>query len=326
MVAPLMLLFAHGFAIHVERWMVRACREGMVARARVAGVSRSGPAPVERDSRGILDPWLLRQRVRLTRYPAGAALERVVDRLWAVRWDLPPGVVHQQQVLTHPAANVSVGNANGRPGDSEARPVEARLNGVARRLATRVLAGHGWAVAAMARPGGLGAFITGPASALTDRIVPLGEAIATDEPVLLARIVAEPDEAARIGLLAAALEDALHPDRVEPASQVAGVARLAETNREVRRLTDLCDLAGIRPRTLQRMFGEYAGVSPTWVIRRYRLQEAAEAVRDGASVSWAQVAADLGYADQAHLVRDFRAAIGQTPAAYAEAQHPARRS
>jgi AraC-like DNA-binding protein len=37
-------------------------------------------------------------------------------------------------------------------------------------------------------------------------------------------------------------------------------------------------------------------------------------------VSWAEVAADLGSADQAHLTRDFRAATGQTPAAYAQAQ------
>ncbi|HEX5347972.1 MAG TPA: hypothetical protein VFW64_12875 [Pseudonocardiaceae bacterium] len=49
----------------------------------------SGPQPVERDSRGILDPWLLRQRVRLSRYPAGPTLVGLVDRFWAVQWDLP---------------------------------------------------------------------------------------------------------------------------------------------------------------------------------------------------------------------------------------------
>ena len=285
-------------------------------------MSSSEPDPVERDSRGILDPWLLRQRVQLTRYPAGPVLDGLVDRFWAVRWDLPPGTVHQQQVLTHPGANVSIGHANGTPGQREPGPVEARLYGVARGLSTRVLAGRGWTVAALTWPGGLGAFITGSAAELTDRVVPLGQALGTDEAVLLRQVTAEPDEAARVALLAAALEQAVDPERREPALSVAEVARLAESDRTVRRLGDLCERSGLGQRTLQRMFLQYAGVSPTWVIRRYRLLEAAETVREGRPVSWADIAAALGYADQAHLTRDFRAAIGQTPAAYASAQSP----
>jgi AraC-like DNA-binding protein len=283
-------------------------------------MSSSGPEPVERDSRGIIDPWLMRQRVQLTRYPAGPVLDGLVDRFWAVRWDLPPGTVHRQQVLTHPGANVSVGHANAAPGQCEPGPVEARLYGVARSLSTRVLAGRGWAVAALTWPGGLGAFISGSAAELTDRVVPLGQALGTDEVVLLRQVTAEPDEAARVALLAAALEQAVDPERREPALSVAEVARLAESDRTVRRLGDLCERSGLGQRTLQRMFLQYAGVSPTWVIRRYRLLEAAETVREGKPVSWAEIAAALGYADQAHLTRDFRAAIGQTPAAYASAQ------
>jgi len=283
-------------------------------------MGESGPEPVERDSRGILDPWLLRQRVQLTRYPAHGVLAGLVDRFWAVRWDLPPGTVHEQQVLTHPGANVSVGNASATPGAREPGPVEARLNGVARGLTSRVLAGRGWAVAALTRPGGLGAFISGPAAGFTDRVAALGPALGLDEAALVSHVAGQPGEAARVRVLAAALESAVHPERVAPASQVAEAARLAEVNRAVRRLADLCELAGLGQRTLQRMFLQYAGVSPTWVIRRYRLLEAAESVREGSRVSWAEVAADLGYADQAHLTRDFRAAIGQTPAAYAEAQ------
>ncbi|HEX3387777.1 MAG TPA: helix-turn-helix domain-containing protein [Streptosporangiaceae bacterium] len=283
-------------------------------------MSSSQPDPVERDSRGILDPWLLRQRVQLTRYPAGPVLEGLVDRFWAVRWDLPPGTVHRQQVLTHPGANVSIGHANAAPGQREPGPVEARLYGVARGLSTRILAGQGWTVAALTWPGGLGAFITGSAAELTGRVVPLGQALGTDEAVLLRQVTAEPDEAARVALLAAALEQAVNPERREPALSVAGVARLAESDRMVRRLGDLCERSGLGQRTLQRMFLQYAGVSPTWVIRRYRLLEAAETVREGKPVSWAEIAAALGYADQAHLTRDFRAAIGQTPAAYASVQ------
>ena len=283
-------------------------------------MSSSGPDPVERDSRGILDPWLLRQRVQLSRYPAGPALEGLVDRFWAVRWDLPPGTAHQQQVLTHPGANVSVGHANGERRQRQPGPVEARLYGVARGLSTRVLVGQGWTVAALMRPGGLGAFVSGSAADFTDRAVPLGQALGTDEAALLRQVTAGPDEAARVALLEAALEHAVDPERKVPAARVAEVARLAEADRAVRRLGDLCERAGLRARTLQRMFLQYAGVSPTWVIRRYRLLEAAESVREGTPVSWAEVAASLGYADQAHLIRDFRAATGQTPAAYAGAQ------
>jgi len=282
-------------------------------------VSGQGPEPVELDSRGILGPWLLRQRVRLTRYPAGPALDGLVDWFWAVRWDLPPGHTHHQELLPHPGANLSLGTANGRPGDQAARPPEARLYGVVRGRSSRLLVGTGWTVAAMTRPGGLGAFLGGAASEYTGRVVPLGAAIGVPGAALLQRVTAEPDEAARAGLLAAALERAVRPERAGPARQVAAAARLAETDRAVRRLADLSSLTGLGPRTLQRMFLHYAGVSPMWVIRRYRLLDAAEAVREGAVVSWAEVAAELGYADQAHLIRDFRTAIGQTPAAYAEA-------
>jgi AraC-like DNA-binding protein len=285
-------------------------------------MSNGHPDPVETDSRGILDPWLLRQRVRLTRYPPTPALDGLVDRFWAVAWDLPCGTAHRQQVLTHPGANLSVGHADGAGVGDRAAPVEARLNGVARGLTTRTLVGQGWAVAAMTRPGGLGAFIGGSASDFTDRVVPLGQAIGTDEPALLRALVAEPDEAARAARLARALEQAADPSRVRPARQVAEVARLAETDRSIRRLADLCERAGVGQRTLQRLFLHYAGVSPTWVVRRYRLLEVAETVRAGGPVVWAEVAAGLGYADQAHLITEFRAATGQTPAAYAAAQSP----
>src|SRR4051794_12755343 len=78
----------------------------------ITAVSRPRPMPVEKDSRGILDPWLLRQRLHLTRYPVGPELAGLVDRFWAVQWDLPAAVEHSQQVLTHPGANLSVGHAD----------------------------------------------------------------------------------------------------------------------------------------------------------------------------------------------------------------------
>lgn len=305
--------------------------QGLAAQSvgRVRDVAGPTPRPVDQDSRGILDPWLLRQRVRLTRHPVGPALTGLVERFWAVEWDLPAGTEHAQQVLTHPGASLSVGRPDGRCPEAAAGALEARLNGVARTLTTRVLTGHGWAVAAMTTPGGLGAFIDAPARSVTDRVVGLGAATGLDEAALIRRLAAAPDGPARFAAMGTALEAvvaAADPQRVSRAREVAAVAKLLETDRSLRSLDDLARRTGIRPRTLQRMFADYAGVSPLWVLRRYRLLEAADLVRDGRRVSWAAVAAELGYADQAHLSRDFRSATGQTPGAYADAQEVAGRT
>lgn len=270
--------------------------------------------PVEADSRGILDPWLMRQRVQLNRYPPTPALEGLVDRFWTVRWQLPEGVTHHQQVVTHPVANVSVGHPDGA---GTPTPIEARLNGVARRVTTRTLVGDGWAVAAMTTPGGLGAFVTSAAE-FTDRVVPLANALSIDDADVLDEIQQTDDDEQRVIVLARVLEEAVDATRVDAARDVAAVARVAETDRSIRRLAELSAAVGTSGRTLQRIFAQYAGVSPTWVLRRYRLIDAAESVRGGEPVSWALLAVDLGYSDQAHLIRDFRATIGVTPAAYVE--------
>ena len=61
------------------------------------------------------------------------------------------------------------------------------------------------------------------------------------------------------------------------------------------------------------------GVSPKWVLQRYRLHEAAERIAEGRDGDWAATALELGYFDQAHFIRDFKALIGASPAQYAGA-------
>jgi transcriptional regulator GlxA family with amidase domain len=95
------------------------------------------------------------------------------------------------------------------------------------------------------------------------------------------------------------------------------LAARAVGDRELRRAEDLARLAGVSVRTLHRSFERYVGVGPKWILRRSRVQEAAERVASGAPVVWADLALELGYHDQAHLIHDFKAQIGFTPAVYA---------
>ena len=105
------------------------------------------------------------------------------------------------------------------------------------------------------------------------------------------------------------------PDPV--AEQVAGLVERITGDPAMRRVADLADVAGMSERRLQRLFAEYVGVPPKWVMRRARLHEAALHADAGAVVDWAALAADLGYADQAHLTRDFTATLGIPPSRYA---------
>ena len=84
----------------------------------------------------------------------------------------------------------------------------------------------------------------------------------------------------------------------------------------ITRVEHLCAHAGYSKRTLQRLFREYVGVTPKWVLDRIRLHEAAERMADG-DADWASMALDLGYFDQAHFIKAFKAVVGRSPAVYA---------
>jgi AraC-like DNA-binding protein len=87
-------------------------------------------------------------------------------------------------------------------------------------------------------------------------------------------------------------------------------------DRSIVRVEDAAAASGLDVRALQRCFQTYVGVGPKWVIRRYRLLEAAEQLAAKGPPTLAALAVSLGHADQAHFGRDFKRAIGQTPRAF----------
>ena len=52
------------------------------------------------------------------------------------------------------------------------------------------------------------------------------------------------------------------------------------------------------------------------MIRRYRLHEVIERFNSGDKLDWPQLALELGYFDQAHLINDFRSIVGCSPTQY----------
>ena len=110
------------------------------------------------------------------------------------------------------------------------------------------------------------------------------------------------------------------PERDRMAEQAAALVSRITDDPALRRVDELSAASGMTARSLQRLFADYVGVSPKWVMRRARLHEAAERADSGDPIDWAELAADLGYADQAHLTRDFTATLGISPTRYARPQ------
>jgi AraC-like DNA-binding protein len=121
----------------------------------------------------------------------------------------------------------------------------------------------------------------------------------------------------------AAFGDALRPLLPVDAEGVLvdRVVAFVEDDPEVLRVGQVCAAFGLSERSLQRLVQRRLGLTPKWLIQRRRLQEAAERLRTGGTTV-AATAAVLGYADQAHLVRDFSRVTGTTPGRFA-ARHAA---
>ena len=113
------------------------------------------------------------------------------------------------------------------------------------------------------------------------------------------------------------MEEGLRAHGFEDDPRVAEIGALYEAMlaAEATSVEELCAHAGYSKRTLQRLFREYVGVTPKWVLQRIRLHEAAERMADGEG-DWPRLALDLGYFDQAHFIKAFKAVIGRTPADY----------
>ncbi|RFU41104.1 AraC family transcriptional regulator [Actinomadura logoneensis] len=253
-------------------------------------------------ARGVLYPARHVAAVETRRHDPSPEAARFVELYWHVRWRVDGP--HDSKVLSYPSVHL-VFEAGG--------PL---VYGVVRDLFVRRLEGEGQVLGVKFRPGCFRPFAGGPVSDLTDRRVPAAEVFGPEVTALGERIMAG-RETARLAALAEEFLLARLPEPDPVAAEVAGMVERITARPDLVRVDQAADVLGVSTRTLQRLFAEYVGVTPKWVMRRARLQEAAARAEAGDGVDWADLAVDLGYFDQAHLVRDFTATVGVPPARYA---------
>lgn len=150
-----------------------------------------------------------------------------------------------------------------------------------------------------------------PAGILRERTVALGDLLGAGAAELAERLHDATGPAARFAILDDVLRRAL--DRARPArpdTERAWALLRASGGRA--RVEAVADAVGCSRRHLARRFAEDVGVPPKLAARLIRFEAARRRI---GTVPLARLAADHGFADQAHLTREFRALGGAPPTA-----------
>lgn len=248
------------------------------------------------------------------RYAAPAELSDLIRRFWVPVWSVPPGEEAVQRVLQYPVALAVVA------------ATYTTFSGPRSGLSSVSLTGDGWAAGVMFQPAA-GFLLTGePMDTWTDRAEPLdvlgGHVEAAVTAVHEAMGTDPHDETGHRRAVGALGDLARQVGPVDDEGHLANeVVALVEDRPEIASVGALCAEVGLGERSLQRLTRRRLGLTPRWLIQRRRLHEAAERLRRG-EATLAEVAAELGYADQPHLTRDFRTVTGMTPGQFAARYRP----
>ncbi|WTX00834.1 helix-turn-helix domain-containing protein (plasmid) [Streptomycetaceae bacterium NBC_01309] len=251
--------------------------------------------------------------VAVDTYAAPSSTASFIERVWTLQWTGGRG---EGVVLPLPQPMIV-----STPGGSY-------LGGIQRPRMSLEVAGSGRIMGATLRPGALSYLFGGPTSDYTDRFVALGERSRAADSTKLAKELA----------LAKTLNEyiyALHRNiggierHRTPCMDIADrvmteFCRGAGTTR----VSDLCQQLFLAPRTLQRIVHRHFGVTPKWLLNRYRIHAAARRLEGVRTSRHSDLAVSLGYFDESHFARDFGDTVGVTPSSYARAcwQAPARQS
>jgi AraC-like DNA-binding protein len=240
----------------------------------------------------------------------GPALAPWIECFWSIRTGPTPLSVNR--VLPDGCTDLIVG-VDGAPG--------ATAVGTMRSALVVPLAGPATLIGVRFHPGAALRIFDTPLAELTDRRIPLEHVWSrgADE---LADALRQAGSARGAGRVERLVAERLRRDAPRPTGDEALAGRAVALLRRARGSVGVREVAaalGVGERRLQRAFDRSVGVSPKVLSRVLRLRQAIrrlDAARGGDRLSWARLAAATGYADQAHLIREFKALAGVTPSGY----------
>jgi len=169
-------------------------------------------------------------------------------------------------------------------------------------------------------PGGAHRFLPLPLSELTNSIINLEDVWPRFANELAGKIEAARSIRERIVATETALVAQLDPQR-EDNKLIDAVVRMILRREGLVSIDRLHKSLGTSDRQLERKFKAAVGVSPKFLCRILRFQKVFRAVELYQKLGWSFIAAECGYYDQAHFIRDFKEFSGQNPSVFFSEDH-----
>ncbi len=213
--------------------------------------------------RGLLHVDPSHPKFQLWRYLPNDDLAPFVEHFWIVAWDLRDQAPHVQSTLPHPSIHLVFGEGH------------ARIVGVCRGRFVQTLEGRGGVLGVKFRPGGFFPFFQSSIASLMNQTLDACDVLGPDVGRVATDIHRASTHEEQIVIASAFLRT--RPHEPDPQATLAGtiVARIL-SDRGITTIGHLTSAVALSARQLQRLFSRYVGVSPKWVIERYRIHEALE--------------------------------------------------
>lgn len=252
-------------------------------------------------AKGLIEKHVSLQYFDLTLVSPSPELATLVANYWIIEWDLPAGKAYAQENLPHASQHLVL--------DPQ---YQSGVFGLTSGAFTYHLQGKGRIFGVKFRPGHFRRIASHKMNKLTDNCVPISSYFAADDTALLQEFAACKNCAAFAPNVEKIIKTSVCPQDAK-ADLACNVVSFIEQNREVFEVVVVARHFDISPRALQRLFAEYVGIGPKWVIERYRMIEAIEALNNADAVSLTELSHALGYFDQAHFSKAFKRLTGRRP-------------
>jgi AraC-like DNA-binding protein len=182
-------------------------------------------------------------------------------------------------------------------------------------------AGYVHLVGVRLRAGGAWPFLGIPLREFTDEVVELDAIPGMEVNALRDRLGEAADDDARLDLVEAWLAQRAR-ERTRPTRAVSHALHMIQRDPRAAPIGRMADEIGISHKHLLREFDRCVGLTPKLLARICSFQRVIHSIGHRPEVDWAGTAAMCGYYDQAHLIREFRAFSGLTPASYLTRRGP----